>query len=171
MLTLKRTVDSQYFSHLATKPRWALFKTTGGININLFPDPTRDAIRNAMDELVAQYPQEFFLGADLDVINRNIHFDTAEQFAGAIDHITNWMRGLVQLNNNAGTPTQTVTPVTPVQPTQTVTPTQPTPVQPTQTVVQTQTPTQTPASVNGTNTSSTVANSGNVGDDRYSTPQ
>jgi hypothetical protein len=62
MRTLKNIVDTQYFSQLSQKPKWVLFKSTGGSNINLTgSDPYRDAIRNAINELVQESPQDFLL--------------------------------------------------------------------------------------------------------------
>lgn len=84
--SIKATAEQNWMNHLAVKPRWVLFQTTGGPSGNgcgALPE-NKVEIRAAFAELVAESPDEFLLGPDFDALPHFCHFDTAEQFDAAV---------------------------------------------------------------------------------------
>lgn len=95
MRQIKYAADVRSFAHLSTKPKWILFRSTGGLPLAVETNPgPRIQIRQAMAELAAESPNEFVLGPDLDALPRSLHFDTDQQFESAVAATTAYLRGL-----------------------------------------------------------------------------
>lgn len=95
MRQMKYAADVRSFAHIGAKPKWILFRSTGGIPLAQDGNPApRQQIRQAMAELAAESPQDFLLGPDLDAVPRGLHFDTEQQFEAAVGATTAYLKGL-----------------------------------------------------------------------------
>jgi hypothetical protein len=71
-----------------TSVRWMLFLTTGGsLGCGAAAASSQQNIRAAIGNLVAQYPNDFVMGPDLDALPHHCHFDTDLEFQSAVSAI------------------------------------------------------------------------------------